>query len=135
MSLALHPALHAARLHAIAAALDADAAPAVLHLYTGPQPGPGAPVTDQGQVASIVLSQPAATVDEEAGTLAFSPSPPALAIADGAVAWGRVVDGAGVWVLDADAGALGSGAALILDAVNFYAGGYVSLLAGTLTEA
>lgn len=122
-----------ARLQAVADALDDGSAAATLVLYDGAQPDPGAPITDQTQLAAHAFSRPAAATIES-GKLTFAAIADAMAAAAGIAAWARAFDGAGAWVMDMDVGEAGSGAAVIISSTTLYAGALVRVVSATLTE-
>lgn len=135
MSLDLSLDTRIARLQALADRLDAGAGPGKLRLYTAPQPDPGAPATGT-LLAEIILAAPCGSVAEVDGSprLTLTLPPAAMALWDGDVAWGRLVDGDNAWVGDGDAGALDSAAFIRLANAHVYGGGLVGLAAAVITE-
>lgn len=97
----------------------------VVLLYGGTMPDAGAAVTDQTLLASIDLPDPAGSVTS--GVFELSTPLEGMVIADGTPTWARVVDVTVEWVMDLDAGVVGSGAALILSTPALYAGGLARL--------
>jgi hypothetical protein len=133
MSFTLAPDVKTARATVLLTALDAAATPPTVRLYTGPQPVAGAAITTETLLAESLLSDPCGSVTGP--TLTLTLPPPALVLADGTAAWGRIEDGDGNWRLDGDVGLGGSGAFFEVDAVTVYAGGLLSWTQATLTEA
>jgi len=92
-----------------------------IHAYTGTMPLGGEAVTDQVLLASWTLPTPAGEVN--AGIFALSPNQETMVQADGAPTWVRVLDSSGGWLMDLDAGGVGSSAAVIVTPAQMYAGG------------
>ncbi|MFZ5466583.1 MAG: hypothetical protein ACOZAI_04910 [Pseudomonadota bacterium] len=96
-----------------------------IHAYTGTMPVDGEAVTDQVLLASWTLPDPAGTVD--GGEFALVPNQETMVLADGTPTWVRVLDSAGGWVKDMDAGAAVAppavGPAVIVTPAQLYAGG------------
>lgn len=81
------------RLQALTRALDADAAPGRINLYSGPRPAPGANVTSQTLLASIPFQKPSSGgVVNNVLTLNYVAGP-VLAVGTGVAVWARFVDG------------------------------------------
>lgn len=131
MSLILSTATKGARLQALADRLDAAATPGKLRLYGAPQPLAGAAPTGD-VLAEVILSQPCGVVTDAALTLSIPPA--AVAVADGDVAWGRLLDGDDNWVADGDAGAMASAAFIRLVNPHIYGGGLVGIASAVITE-
>ncbi|TQV61647.1 MAG: hypothetical protein FNT29_10975 [Halothiobacillaceae bacterium] len=92
-----------------------------IHAYTGTMPLGGGAVTDQTLLASWTLPTPAGAVGE--GAFALTPNQEAMVQADGTPTWVRVLDSSDGWLMDLDAGGVGSGAAVIVTPAQMYAGG------------
>jgi hypothetical protein len=132
--ISLNTDLKNARLTAIKDAIDADASPGVLRIYTDPVPSPGDAVTTQTLLAELTFSKPCGSVSN--GVLTFDPiTEEDLAPATGTATWGRILDGAGTWVGDVDVGVPGSGAAIELNTTSIYEGGIVRITSGQISEA
>ncbi|WP_435105571.1 hypothetical protein [Arhodomonas sp. AD133] len=131
MSVALAEPIRDARLQAIADAIDAAGAGATLTLYGGAQPDPGA-ATSATALAIFTLPHPVGSVT--AAVLTLADVAETQAVADGTATWGRIVDAAGTWAVDLDAGPEGSGAAIELSDTQLYTGGVVKVLSGELLE-
>jgi hypothetical protein len=139
MSLVMHfsPALRQARSQAILDTIDASANPATLSIYTGDavdglQPAAGAALTTETLLALYTLSQPAGTAS--GGVFSTTLPTPVNVLADGIACWGRIADGDGNWVMDGNCGIAGSHAFFILDDLQVYAGGILSLILGAIEE-
>lgn len=114
-----------ARLVGSLAALEVGPDAPVLQLFTGPQPSPGGAATVL--LAEIPLTDPAGLI-ETGPVLMITPALPIpIALASGAVAWGRLVDGNGDWHTDLAAGLTGSGKPIQMDDLTLFAGGKVLL--------
>ena len=134
MILHLCDTVRLSRVTSVLTALDADVNPSKLLLYTEPMPDPGDAITTQTLIATIILADPAGTIDDEAMELTFGAVTPVLATHDGDLAWGRFTDGDNNWVMDGDAGETGDDKFIIIDNKTIYAGGMVTVTLGTLTE-
>lgn len=121
----LSSALRDARSQAIAGAIGADA---VLTIYDGTRPAPGAAVTDQ--VALVILELDGATSD--AGVLTFAPIPEAMAQANGTATWARITSGA--FVMDLGVLASGGGGDIELSNVNILEGALIQVTAAQISE-
>ncbi len=133
MSLKFSLSLRNARAQANIDMIDAGVNAGVMNFYTGPQPESGAAITTETLLADLELSDPSGTVDE--GVLIFSPVSDELsAQADGDIAWCRITDSDGNYVMDLDCGITGSGAAIIFNSLSVLLGGTVKILSGSITE-
>ena len=132
MSLILSEAVRNARLQVIADAIDAAGSAGALRFYPGARVGN--PGIDPG--ATLLLQapfqRPSGTV--AAGLLTFSALNEALVIADGTTTWARIVDSAGVGIIDLDVGLDGSGEDIQLDNVILVTGATVRINVATLSE-
>lgn len=90
-------------------------------LYDGAMPAAGEAVTTQVKLVEITLPNPAGVVD--AGVFVLTVPQEAMAASDGIATWARLTDSTGAWLMDMDAGATGSGAAIIVSPAQLYAGG------------
>ena len=129
--------LRNARAQAVIDTLDAGAdgvtTTAMMHFYTGPKPAAGAAITTEVLVGSCALAEPSGTV--ATGILTFNPiSDDVSADADDDIAWCRVVDSDGGWVIDLDCGEAASGAAIIFNTVTARIGGVIKILSASFTE-
>ncbi|TVU67212.1 hypothetical protein [Cobetia crustatorum] len=110
-----------ARLAAIATAIDVGDSPASFVVYSGTRPSPGAAVTDQVALVTLVMPQPFAA-DLSGGVLTGAVFEEVMADADGEATWARLVDGEGAWVMDLDVGIEGSGADVTISSTTIYRG-------------
>lgn len=130
----LHPDIKTARLQVILDALDADENPAGITIYSGTRPSPGGAITDQLTLATWTLQQPAGSITTATLTLALA-SVAVLAANSGTATWGRITDGAGLWVMDGDAGlAEDPGVLFVLDNTSILEGGLVGLIVAKISE-
>ena len=135
MSMKFSEALRDARATQIINALDADATnPGYIEFYTSPQPGAaGDAITTQTLLGACTLSKPSGTVS--GGVITFATiADDTNADAGGDIAWARFYDGGGAFVMDADCGVTGSGAALEFNTLTVQAGGIIQVLSGSITE-
>jgi hypothetical protein len=131
MALKFATTLRTARAQAIITALDAGSEGGKILIYTGTQPSAGASITTQTLLATCTLSKPSATLAN--GVLTFSPiTEDSLADATGTIAWARVTDSSGTFVLDMAAGLTGS--ELIFNTLAVQEGGAMQILNGSITE-
>lgn len=121
------------RLQVLTRALDADAAPGRINLYSGPRPAPGANVTSQTLLASIPFQKPSSGgVVNNVLTLNYVAGP-VLAVGTGVAVWARFVDGGGGYVADMDVSpvlmpdGLPGTSEIQLDNTQIYAGGSVTI--------
>lgn len=123
----LSPACKQARSLGTLAAIDADAQPAAILLYPAPRPAAGGAASGAA-VAAIPLTKPAGSVD--AAGLHLTQSLAGLVTSAGEPAWGRIVTGAGDWVVDGDVGV-----EFVLDTPGaLYPGSLVNLLSADFAE-
>lgn len=134
MSLKLPIPIRNDRLTVIKAAIDAGSGAGEVHFYTTPLPTTtGAAITTQTLLATCALSDPCGSVSN--AVLTFDVIADDLAAdATGTVAFGRIVDSAGNFVADGDAGIAGSGAVFIFNTLSFIAGGAVRITGAAITE-
>ena len=137
MTIAFSTAVRNARGNATIAEIDggADAVTltGVMHFYTATRPASGVAITTQTLLASCELSEPSGTVSN--GVTTFDPiSDDVAADADGDIAWCRIVDSDGAFVIDLDCGIDGSGADIIFNTITARVGGVVQILSGSFTE-
>lgn len=122
------------RLRALTRALDADPAGGKLLIYGGAQPTPGASASG----ALVTLNFPLPSLDSVTGsTLTLNEPPATMVDVTGDATWGRLTDGAGVWIADVTVGATGSGAVIVINSASttIYAGAQLTVTVATLTEA
>lgn len=96
-----------------------------LLIYDGVMPADGGEITDQVLLAELALPDPAGSVD--AGVFELGEVADVMAAADGTATWVRVLDSDDAWLMDLDAGGIGSGAAIIISPAQLYAGGTVRI--------
>jgi hypothetical protein len=118
---------------AIRDALDADTNPGYIEFYTSPQPTGGAAITTQTKLGTCEFSKPSGSISAAVLTLDMV-SDDLSADASGDIAWARLKDGAGNYVMDGDCGDAESTALIKFNTVTVIAGGVVKIISGTLTE-
>ena len=102
-------------------------------VYDGTRPAtPDTAITAQVLLATFTLGSSAGTVT--LGVWTANSIASALVSADGSASWARIADSSGAVIADADVGATGSGALMILNNTSLVSGGYVSVVSFTLTE-
>jgi hypothetical protein len=128
-------ALRQARLQAVLDALSVGGSPS-LCLYEGGMPSTPSASPSGALLASLPWSGSAGTVGVDGADALLTLTLPdlALAVAGGTIGFARLVNGAGVGVIDADVSITPGAAVLLLDTLTVYAGGQVTLLAATLRE-
>ena len=126
--------LRNARSQQIVNLIDADANPGYIEFYTSPQPPvSGDTITTQTLLGTVTLSKPCGTVSN--GILTFDIiTEDASADATGDLAFGRVFNGAGTFVIDGDCGNLVSNAMFKFDSLTVLSGGIIAVSSGALTE-
>jgi len=104
----LNPTLRNARAQLVLTAIDNASTPGSVQFYAGNMPTPvGAAITNQVLIATCPLSKPCGLVSSD-GSVTFNAITDDLAAdQSGTIGFGRVVDGDGVFVFDADAGLAG----------------------------
>lgn len=129
----LATAIRSSRMQALLNAIDANATPGTLALYTATQPATGAAITDQVLLGTLTFARPCGSVTD--GVLTFyAISQDGNADATGIATWARARDGNGVFVADMDVGLTNSGAAVQMDNTQIYQGGIISVTSGTITD-
>jgi hypothetical protein len=115
-------------------AIDAGAGAATLKLYTGPRPATGAAISGETLLGTMTFTDPAGTVTT--GVLTFDTIAGETNAPDnGVVAWARINDSNGAFVVDLDVGITGSGADIEINNINIVAGGTIDDIgAQTFTE-
>jgi hypothetical protein len=110
------------------AAASANIAPfsgGTVNIYTGTMPVSGGAITDQILLVSIPIPDPSGTVF--GGEFILDTPIEAMAVASGLAGWCRILDVTLNQLLDADAGEVGGGAAVVVFPSQIYAGGTVRL--------
>jgi hypothetical protein len=132
-------AVRLARVTVTRAAIDANGGGRIL-LYAAVPGGP-LPATPETPIAAAplgeaALASPACGVVGDVGGLATLTLTPVAApiVAGGALAFARLVDGAGAGILDLPAGLAGSDMPLIVSDLALYAGGEVQVLSCAMWE-
>lgn len=135
------------RITAILSAIDSQTTAGGVMFYSIPTPlTTGAAITTQILLASCALSKPSGTVSN--GELIFNVITSDLAAENtGAIAFGRIVDGAGNFILDGDVGisdghggyiingvASSTPPAFLFNTINVIQGGTVQITAITITD-
>lgn len=135
LPLNLSPAVKIAKSTATRSVLDADTLPGKLLLFAAPRVAEGA-TPAAAELVGVPLTKPSGSVD--GAGFAITASAPGQVATSGTITWGRFVDGAGNWVIDADAGIAAVSPAvsppIILDTATVYAGGFVTLVSALLAE-
>lgn len=122
-----------ARLQALADAMAAGTEPGTLTLYAGALPEMVGGTAQGTALVEIPLPDP--LVERlEGGILTLAPFPEAMATVDGVAIWGRIRDGDGEWILDADAGEEGSGATIVIKRTQVYQGVLVGIDTAVFAE-
>jgi len=118
------------RMQTIADHLDANGA-GQIRFYDGVMPAGGGAA---GLLISAQqLSIPSGSV--VAGQLTLSPIAPNLNIGTvGVIAWARLVNGAGEFVMDLDCGIAGDGAAITLSTLEATIGGAIQILSAVIID-
>ncbi|MFM4963721.1 hypothetical protein ACEUBT_08205 [Aeromonas bivalvium] len=127
-------ALRTSRAQLLASAIDAGSADqAMLRIYGGTRPAPGAAVTDQPLLCTLMFTHPCAQ-SVTGGVLTLKPLAEQLATGGGAPTWARILNRDGEFVADLDVGIPESGADLEIPAPEFFAGALIRINDATLTE-
>lgn len=123
--------LKSAQLSAWVAHLDTGAgAGAVLEIYSGTAPVPGATPTGSVLLVSITLPKPVGTVLD--GVLTLAVSALSLNVASGGADWARWYTAAGAWAGDSDvSNDAGDGFVRLAD-TTLFAGGKAQVIGGTI---
>lgn len=121
--------LNDARLVGTAARLDAAATPARIEFYASPRVAitatPGA-----AALVVVTLAKPCGVIAGGTLSLDVTPPPEGQVATSGDIAWGRIVDGDGVALLQGDAGLDGSGADIEVDNLTVFQGAFVRVTGG-----
>lgn len=135
MTIKLADSLKNSRSTLIKTAIDADINAGEVRFYSETMPETtGGAITTQKLIATCVLSKPCGSVSN--GVLTFDTiNDDLVADANGTIGFGRVVDGAGNFVLDGDAGLINSNAFFKFASLVAVAGGTVKINSMSLTEA
>lgn len=114
-------------------AIDAGAGPGTIKIYTGSMPAtPGTAISSQTLLGTLTCSDPCGTVTDNVLTFSAITSD-SSADATGTAAWARISDSNGNGKMDLDVGAIGSGAALQMNATAVVAGGPIAMYSLTIT--
>ena len=134
MALGYRVELRNARLNLVRDYIDAAATAGVIKIYSGTRPASsGGALSGNTLLASGTFSDPSAP-NAAAGVLTFSAITYGNAVATNTATWARIEDGDGLFVSDADVGAVGSGADIIVNSVDFVSGGPVTHVTATITS-
>ncbi|MBB4845035.1 hypothetical protein HNP55_003581 [Paucibacter oligotrophus] len=117
-----------ARLAATLAAIDGGGSPGEFWLYSGQWPATPGDVTVEALQVVIVLPNPSGTVS--GSTLTLEPNVQGARIGGGQITWGRLVNGAGLVLLDFIAGPGG----LVLDSYVGAPGSLVRIKSAVFSE-
>lgn len=130
MSISLSDDLKTAFLQQVIDALDADASPAYIEIYSGTRPGNGVPITSQVLLVTLTMQSPCSTDGPVDNVLVFDLPITGTAVASGIATWARFKDGAGEFIMDASVGLYNSIEDVKLTTINVELGATV-----TTTEA
>lgn len=122
-----------AMLAALLAAIDTGSAPGTLEIYSGPiaDTPDDDPASDNILLATLTLSQPAGSV--AGGALTFAAiGEDASADATETAAWGRLKDGDGDVVFDANLGVTAGQFAILINSTAIVAGGPVQVTSAVI---
>jgi hypothetical protein len=123
------------RLNLVRDAIDANASPGVVKIYSGTRPGTaGGAIGTSVLLASGTFAKPSAA-NASGGVLTFHAITYTNAVATNTATWARVEDGAGVFVADGDVGPSGSGTDIQVTSVDFVTGGPVTHVSASITAA
>ena len=128
----LSPAIRAARLQVVLDAFNAGDGIGALNLYTAPKPTPGAAITTQTLLITLPLADPVGSISDHA--LTFTPMVDAFVVANGDLAWGRLINAAGDYCADFLITLPGDGGAITVDRLDVYAGGTIRAISAILIE-
>lgn len=103
-----------------------------MRLYTGTMPINGGAITTETLLIELPFATPAGVVSN--GAFVLDAPIEGIAIADGVATWARILSSADDWVMDLDAGASGSGAAIVVNPQQIYAGGTIRINQFSLNE-
>jgi hypothetical protein len=125
------------RLQALTRALDSDPVmPGRLLVYSGTRPARGA-APDAGSFLLATLSFVRPSLDNVLQAVLTLRNPPTTLVqVSGLATWARMVNGAGQFVADMDAGITGSGAECIIagTSAQLFAGGELSVSLAKMSE-
>ena len=133
MGITLADSIRSNRATVILTALDAGSGPATMAFYTATQPAKGVAVTDQTLLGTVTFSDPAGVVENGVLTLSAI-TDDNLADADGVASWARVLDSAGVFVMDVTVTNNAGAGPIKMASTQVYAGGIIRVSSGVLTE-
>lgn len=103
MTIGLSSALRVARITLLLDAIDAGASGGTISFYTGARPATGAAITTQTLICQCDLDQPCGEV--VGASIQFGTITAGAVLSDAApIAWARVRDGDGVFVMDMSVG-------------------------------
>lgn len=133
MSFLLNTTIKTARAGLIRTAIDAGSGPGVMKLYTGALPATrGGAITTQTLLGTVTFSDPSGS--EASGVFTAAAITDGLAIADGDVGWGRILDSAGTFVADATATLTAGAGPIKLPSLTYYTGGAIHVTSLVITE-
>ncbi len=134
MIIRLRQSIRDLRLAIVRDALDSDTNPGYLELYSAIQPTvAGEAISNQTLLGTFTLSAVSGVI--ETGVMLFNSIADELtAEASDEIGWGRFYNGAGVFVLDGDAGDEDSEALIKFDKTAVQQGGLLQITLGALTE-
>jgi len=125
--------LRASRNQLVLDALDAGSSGALIEAYTAPQPATGGAVGSATLLGTMTCSDPAGTTTNGVLTL-DTIADDVSADATGDIAWCRVTDSDGNFVIDLTAGVSGSGKDIIFTTLSVVAGGVIKMTSCVISE-
>ncbi|MNR39247.1 hypothetical protein D3C85_1574410 [compost metagenome] len=126
--------LRTSRAQLLAMAIDSGSGTAAtFKIYGGTRPAPGAAITDQPLLVTLLFSHPCAQT-VTGGVLTLKPLAEQMATGNGAPTWGRFADRDGLFVADLSVGATGSGADLEIPTSELFIGALLRINSASVTE-
>lgn len=120
------------RLVALVQAIDIDSSPAKMKVYSGAKPTPGGAPSGT-LLATITLAKPSAIVIDD--SFQWIVPKEGQRVDDLQIAWVRIEDGAGNWVVDGSAGLIGNtDVDFQFDQLDGNIGAFIRLSGGGFTE-
>ena len=135
MTIGLATDIRTARMEVIAEAIDAASEAGYINLYSGTRPATGGAVNGNTLLATVTLTLPCASaVTNGVLTLNHAGIAETAALDDGTVAWARVYDGDGNFVMDCSVSETGQGGDITVNTTRFVTDGPITVTSGTLTD-
>ena len=104
--------------------------------YSGAPPGLPDGAAGATLLGSVAFSSPSGVIGQSdtLATLTLTTPKTGSAVASGLIGWVRLVNGAGDGIMDLPAGLDGSGAPVIVNALQIYAGGEITLVSCVIAQ-